>query len=488
MEEEEIIIKGFTDCVYFLASPLTCKKGIECEYRHCEVARLNPRDCWYWLSGCCYNPECAFRHPPLDGLQEAYHEPPNLNNGSALPVDKTNVPCYFYLRGFCSKGDTCSFLHGPAAISVTNEVPCEKKLSVATNAGSKPVKSHPDPPESVQIKHTQPVKKLTQDSHQLASGVPEKSEPVQSKENVKHVVFAQSDQNVEDEELVQSENNLEDEESIESEENVKHEEFVQSESDVFDDQSSDGYVELEGYMKSPPGFDVLVEGGSERLGYEKDADYYTVYDEEHRVVDVHYADYNPAYTKSENALKELRYDVYDRCDEMSEQPRESIFYRLSLQKRNSKPEPILKRRRGSDLREFLKHKVVDGSFFKGYESNHRIKGNPRRHGSCVGIDFDYRARISELVYMNKHRQPIRDKRLMKPLVLSSAVSRSRKPAQYSNRRSRDESGVFTGPKSLDQIKEEKKKALQGSFKVTESDDFQGPRPLSEILKNKRKLV
>ena len=26
MEEEEIIIKGFTDCVYFLASPLTCKK------------------------------------------------------------------------------------------------------------------------------------------------------------------------------------------------------------------------------------------------------------------------------------------------------------------------------------------------------------------------------------------------------------------------------------------------------------------------------
>ena len=75
--------------------------------------------------------------------------------------------------------------------------------------------------------------------------------------------------------------------------------------------------------------------------------------------------------------------------------------------------------------------------------------------------------------MNKHIQPIRDKRRMKPLVLSSAVSRSRKPAQYSNRRSRDESGVFTGPKSLDQIKEEKKKALKGSFKVTESYDFQG---------------
>ncbi|GJY22853.1 zinc finger CCCH domain-containing protein 34-like protein [Tanacetum coccineum] len=418
---------------------------------------------------------------PLDGLKEAYHEPPNLNNGPAFPVDKTNVPCYYYLKGFCSKGDNCSFLHGPAASTVTNEVACEKKLYAATNTGSKPVKSHPDPPESAQIEHTHPVEKRAQDSHQLASGLPEKSEPVKSNKN-------ESDQNVEDEGYVEREENIEDDEFVESEENVKHEEFVQSESDVFDDQSSDGYVEREGWLKSPSGFDVLVEGGSERLGYEKDADYYTVYDEEPRVVNVHYSDYNSAYTKSENALREQRYDVYDRFDEMSEQPRESIFYRLSFQKRNLKPEPILNRRRGSDLREFLKRKVVDGSFFNGYDSNHRIRGNSERHVPRVGIDFDYRARISEVVYMNKHRPPIRDKRLMKPLVLSSAVSRSRKPAQYSNRRSRDESGVFTGPKSLDQIKEEKKKALQGSFNVTESDGFQGPRPLSEILKKKRKLV
>ncbi|GJV83897.1 zinc finger CCCH domain-containing protein 34-like protein [Tanacetum coccineum] len=378
--------------------------GIECEYRHCEIARLNPRDCWYWLGGCCYNPECAFRHPPLDGLKEAYHEPPNLNNGPAFPVDKTNVPCYYYLKGFCSKGDNCSFVHGPAASTVTNEVTCEKKLYAATNTGSKPVKSHPDPPESAQIEHTHPVEKHAHDSHQLASGLPEKSEPVKSNEN-------ESDQNVEDEGYVQREENIEDKEFVESEENVKHEEFVQSESDVFDDQSSDGYVEREGWLKSPP-------------------------------------DYNSAYTKSENALREQRYDVYDRFDEMSEQPRESIFYRLSFQKRNLKPEPILNRRRGSDLREFLKRKVVDGSFFNGYDSNHRIRGNSERHVPRVGIDFDYRARISEVVYMNKHRPPIRDKRLMKPLVLSSAVSRSRKPAQYSNRRSRDESGVFTGPKSL----------------------------------------
>ncbi|CAK9169159.1 unnamed protein product, partial [Ilex paraguariensis] len=61
MDEE--LQKRNTDCVYFLASPLTCKKGMECEYRHSEMARLNPRDCWYWMSGSCLNPTCAFRHP-----------------------------------------------------------------------------------------------------------------------------------------------------------------------------------------------------------------------------------------------------------------------------------------------------------------------------------------------------------------------------------------------------------------------------------------
>ncbi|KAK9274669.1 hypothetical protein L1049_021920 [Liquidambar formosana] len=60
---EDEALKRNTDCVYFLASPLTCKKGSECEYRHSEYARVNPRDCWYWLNGNCLNPKCAFRHP-----------------------------------------------------------------------------------------------------------------------------------------------------------------------------------------------------------------------------------------------------------------------------------------------------------------------------------------------------------------------------------------------------------------------------------------
>ncbi|OIW18095.1 hypothetical protein TanjilG_01184 [Lupinus angustifolius] len=121
-------LKRNTDCVYFLASPLTCKKGNECEYRHSEYARVNPRDCWYWLNGNCLNPKCSFRHPPLDGLLGT---PPATASAPSLPSipllqhttlsathapynsSKPAVPCIFFHKGLCLKGDRCAFLHGP---------------------------------------------------------------------------------------------------------------------------------------------------------------------------------------------------------------------------------------------------------------------------------------------------------------------------------------------------------------------------------------
>ncbi|CAN4090409.1 unnamed protein product [Withania somnifera] len=129
---EEEALKRNTDCVYFLASPLTCKKGSECDYRHSDIARLNPRDCWYWLNGSCLNPKCAFRHPPLDGLLEAQVSTPT---GSSVPPvaslaptpnisydpSKQGVPCIFFQQGFCLKGDRCPYFHAP--MSVSNKAP-----------------------------------------------------------------------------------------------------------------------------------------------------------------------------------------------------------------------------------------------------------------------------------------------------------------------------------------------------------------------------
>nr|QEX51158.1 zinc finger CCCH domain-containing protein 32-like isoform X1 [Cymbidium ensifolium] len=127
---EEEAIKLNTDCVYFLASPLTCKKGSECEYRHSEGARLNPRDCRFWLSGNCLNPKCLFRHPPLDGMVVSprttsgkiitSHVSPSVQlpmaNSFTYNFGRNSVPCYYYLKGACLKGDKCPFMHGPLPV------------------------------------------------------------------------------------------------------------------------------------------------------------------------------------------------------------------------------------------------------------------------------------------------------------------------------------------------------------------------------------
>ncbi|XP_014523737.1 zinc finger CCCH domain-containing protein 17 [Vigna radiata var. radiata] len=129
-------LKRNTDCVYFLASPLTCKKGNECEYRHSEYARVNPRDCRYWLSGNCLNPKCSFRHPPLDGLlgtqaataggPSVSAPPSQIPTASAIHASynstKQAVPCFFFQKGLCLKGDRCAFMHGPPAPSTGNKV------------------------------------------------------------------------------------------------------------------------------------------------------------------------------------------------------------------------------------------------------------------------------------------------------------------------------------------------------------------------------
>ncbi|XP_006648173.1 zinc finger CCCH domain-containing protein 19-like [Oryza brachyantha] len=126
VDEEDARRRRSTDCIYFLASPLTCKKGSECEYRHSDAARVNPRDCWYWFNGNCANPKCSFRHPPLDGLIGAPTTPRTSQQSApqAQPaqapvsnptsgIAKQGVPCYYFQKGMCAKGDRCAFLHLP---------------------------------------------------------------------------------------------------------------------------------------------------------------------------------------------------------------------------------------------------------------------------------------------------------------------------------------------------------------------------------------
>uniref|UniRef100_A0A1J3I718 Zinc finger CCCH domain-containing protein 17 n=1 Tax=Noccaea caerulescens TaxID=107243 RepID=A0A1J3I718_NOCCA len=149
---EEEALKWNTDCVYFLASPLTCKKGAECEYRHSEFARVNPRDCYYWLSGNCMNPKCGFRHPPLEGLLANQGGAPAgsvqpSSHATAHPgVAKQPVPCVFFQKGMCVKGDMCSFMHtpNPAGYKKQHHPPAEAKPAGGADPQflKKPVESH----------------------------------------------------------------------------------------------------------------------------------------------------------------------------------------------------------------------------------------------------------------------------------------------------------------------------------------------------------
>ncbi|KAK9106418.1 hypothetical protein Syun_022429 [Stephania yunnanensis] len=136
---EDEAVKRNTDCVYFLASPLTCKKGSECEYRHSEEARINPRDCWFWTNSGCLNPKCPFRHPPLDALlggSAATSGKPSLPAQPTVPPAQFYAPnaygyntgkqatlCYYFQKGHCLKGDRCLFMHGPQPVDGTTPQP-----------------------------------------------------------------------------------------------------------------------------------------------------------------------------------------------------------------------------------------------------------------------------------------------------------------------------------------------------------------------------
>ncbi|KAL0918395.1 hypothetical protein M5K25_010401 [Dendrobium thyrsiflorum] len=159
LTREEEAVKRNTDCVYFLASPLTCKKGSECEYRHSEGARVNPRDCKFWFSGNCLNPKCLFRHPPLDvpfgnpvatsgsNMTPSLASTPIQLPMASLPaynLSRNNVPCYYFQKGSCLKGDKCPFVHGPqpagnpvAKQTAKASVPVTAQLDTAKKDASK---------------------------------------------------------------------------------------------------------------------------------------------------------------------------------------------------------------------------------------------------------------------------------------------------------------------------------------------------------------
>ena len=81
---------------------------------------------------------------------------------SYVPVNKTLFPWYFYFKGFCNKGDGCSYLHSvnadaPAGKSIKSTLassyvlPIENKPSAGSDSGSGKTNAHLSPAANTKV-------------------------------------------------------------------------------------------------------------------------------------------------------------------------------------------------------------------------------------------------------------------------------------------------------------------------------------------------
>ncbi|GMQ06930.1 hypothetical protein CsSME_00051339 [Camellia sinensis var. sinensis] len=579
MDEE--LQKRNTDCVYFLASPLTCKK-VRTTLRHCKAsaklsffvsmglnvsidtvrlrgstleivgtgwqgAVLIPLVLFDILAFVKHSALLKYQEAvmvfqsrllgvmdlPLDAHTEVSSESAPPQNRCSAPVNKVNVPCYFYFNGFCNKGDGCSFLHGPddgipawkssrTDTAVSDAPPLENKMSAGSDTGTAPIETRCNPSEAAPTRAVEIQIEPKEDVHLPALG------NIKDQSASPHLSASECEEAA----------------AVRSETLILGKGLIQSRSLVCTDQSSDeqvdDYIEQEDWLESSPGFDVLVDNRSENLGYEEDPEYLIAIDRDGRELNGHFlgydyedpVEYDPAYPDAGILDEHERLDSSDQFDneqrfdyirKVPGRSREKMFYPVLPRKRKFLPvDMAIDGRRGMDLRDHLrKRRVINGrqvtSFSRRNNSSRQVdqsQERSRRHGTqwlhgrliteensnghrSHGKNGTLLNSINPQSWFrqsrsNKVGQHYKEKRQPKQQFHSSEVSRN---TVSKKKRSAEESDMFTGPKTLAQIKEEKRKATGngdssgklGHSSRAISEEFQGPKPLSEILKDKRKL-
>ncbi|GMH04501.1 hypothetical protein Nepgr_006341 [Nepenthes gracilis] len=516
---EEVFLKRNTDCVYFLASPFTCKKGVQCEFRHSELARLNPRDCWFWAHGSCLNPMCGFRHPPLEVHSEASAEAAAFFHHCPMPESVNNVPCYFYLNGYCSKGDRCSFLHDPddssawkskLATEVADAPELDTTTTASTEAGLPRPENYPSPKMAVKIGEKLQIQYKQHDRRLAKNGI---VLPIALRQVPNHEYEEAAVTNFES--PCPPENSTRVEPSFRS---------GGSSEDNFDDQS-----EQEEWWESSLGFDVLIDGRPEDTNYEDGHDNLQALDrngkdlgchnvecgyEDHidydlRIMPRYGIDESSIYLNDEHRFRGGEYSPGKSMDGRVNQivSRDWEFLQVEL--------PV-SGRNGLDLRNHLRKQRMVFGHFKRHATKRqsfsyltdRRRERVRRYRSS----FLFRhGRLQSKIEL----QPV-EKRI--PIIAANQLGRSsisrhersiryydvkkkpftdRFPRKFSSKRERDaKDSTFTRHKTLSQIKEERSKSNDsgnlfwktGHSSKNISREFEGPKPLSELLKDKHKVA
>ncbi|XP_008776702.2 zinc finger CCCH domain-containing protein 32-like [Phoenix dactylifera] len=553
---EEEALKRNTDCVYFLASPLTCKKGTECEYRHSEGARVNPRDCWYWLNGNCLNPRCTFRHPPLDGLfgipgttsglapipsqTVALTHVPATNGPASYNLNKSNVPCYYFQKGHCLRGDKCPFMHGPQQTG--NPVP-QQVVKVSTPP--------PDPVSTIK-KDSWGLKECTSQQSMDEAKFDKLVEmplapvkPAAKSENVPDNGFANKQTTLpyasEDELPSFQQSNVPVNGGIALGQPRCHQ------SQSIDEHLQNGREADESLRESSPGFDVLVdnnveesdyfhdEGGFRRAPVQGGRNLNHVSD-----FDYHHSDYEPLPSLERDQYNGVfEYDSYGRLDNRYHQEQQRISCERILDRASMPEKRMLQREKsyhdidGSDLRHrLLKRRRPDSSRSalspdrcgkldqRDNHARHAHRGDRRIH-----MESSISSRLQGRITLPARSLPDRPTDLRSERDRDKRRHRGRSsPARSINYQGRyhdkikrrphdDFSDVrnvgdqpiiredadplnFAGPKSLAELKgaklsenfqDLKNIKLGRTFGNQESEgsSFEGPKPLGIILKRKR---
>lgn len=472
---------------------------------------------------------------PLDGHIEASSEHVSLSHQASVPVNKTNTPCYFYFNGFCNKGEKCSFLHGPdistpgwkysKTMSMVNDThPSENKTLARTETRPTPIGRQPD-------------------SVETAAGTTIGT-PFQPKGEFQKSIFKNASEQTASPQISMSE--YEEAAAVRSDSLLPTEGFNQSRSLLYSDQSSEeqveGPIEPEERWESSPGFDVLVDNISENLVYEDEPEYLLALDREGIELNSQCLGYDfedPVEYDLMYPDAEIIYDhrIYDSFDCFENRLCSDHVKNIPGCSRERFLDPILSRDRkiipldlavngrnnSLDLRDQLRKPwVTDGHpvtrFSRKHDSSCLIGQNRERrwrHGMDQRLQRRSTSEIRKNIMgmlresgtlsssgnkqgwvrnsrLHKYRQHNKEKG--RPRRLHASYELSKKPVSR-GRMSVQESTTFTGPKSLAQIKEEKRKAEEngdcfgrmGYSRKAPSADFEGPKPLSEILKDKRKL-
>ncbi|CAI9262675.1 unnamed protein product [Lactuca saligna] len=473
--EEDEFLKRNTDCVYFLASPLTCKKGSECEYRHSDIARVNPRDCWYWLNGNCLNPKCAFRHPPLDGLLGAADvstpmavAPPTslptlTPHPAPYPTPKQGVACIFFQKGFCLKGHLCPFLHGPPN-SVNNKPAQPGSANPVTDPPKMSIQDQKfTPPETaqkpVEFKGRQPPPPARNGGNKRERVVlpPVMGETLPTNPNP----------------------------------SVNHGYYVSENERVLNVKDADEY------SRDPsPGFDVLVDNQVEDSEYYRENDEFVRsrgqdydVDHDHRDFD-HYNEREGQFAWDESRESSGRMLVGSAHQERRPYPRSDspdhldLRHRISNQRRVSENTLDRRPRRDSHHHDHHHHNRRQE---QGGALSSRLRGRIKIPGRSVSPSNENSSRVEREIDMGRRHQSRYSPG--RPLSLNSRVRDRIKDNNGDN------DTKFAGPKRLSELKSGRTSEVleDGEIlgkrkypKVEDNLSFEGPKPLSEILKRKRR--